>query len=55
MVSKSVPLNAYHIQCGNCSYLFTYKEVEDFDKMVVKMKVEEETLNKAKSSLQVLL
>ncbi len=27
MVSKEVPLNAYHIKCGNCGYLFAYKEV----------------------------
>jgi hypothetical protein len=27
MVSKEVPLNAYHIKCGNCAYLFAYKEV----------------------------
>lgn len=27
MVSKTVPLNAYHVKCGNCGYRFTYKEV----------------------------
>ena len=27
MVAKTVPVNAYHIQCGNCSYQFAYKEV----------------------------
>lgn len=27
MVSKSVPYSAYHIQCGNCSVVFNYKDV----------------------------
>lgn len=27
MVARSVPVNAYHIICGNCSYQFTYREV----------------------------
>lgn len=53
MVSKSVPLNAYHIQCGNCSYQFTYKEIEDFDKTIHNIKEEEEVLARSKSSLQV--
>ena len=27
MVSLSLPLNAFHIKCGNCGYQFTFKEV----------------------------
>jgi hypothetical protein len=27
MVSRKVPLNAYHIQCGNCNIIFAYKDV----------------------------
>lgn len=27
MSSKKTPYNAYHIECGNCAYLFTYKDV----------------------------
>ena len=27
MVSRNVPLNAYHIKCGNCGQLFAYKDV----------------------------
>jgi hypothetical protein len=27
MVSRKVPLNAYHIQCGNCNIVFAYKDV----------------------------
>lgn len=28
MVSKTAPVNAYHVKCGNCGYRFTYKEVK---------------------------
>lgn len=27
MVSKAVPVNAFHVKCGNCSHEFTYKDV----------------------------
>jgi len=27
MVSKTVPENAYHIECGNCNIKFAYKDV----------------------------
>lgn len=27
MVSRRVPVNAYHIQCGNCNIVFAYKDV----------------------------
>jgi hypothetical protein len=27
MVSRKVPLNAFHIQCGNCNIVFAYKDV----------------------------
>lgn len=29
MVSTQVPFNAFHIQCGNCSKLFAYKDVSE--------------------------
>ncbi len=31
MICKRVPVNAYHTKCSNCSYLFSYKEIEEYD------------------------
>lgn len=27
MLSRSVPFNTYHIKCGNCGFVFVFKEV----------------------------
>eukprot|EP01039_Chlorochromonas_danica_P001031 gene1031-1118_t len=52
MVARSVPANAYHIICGNCSYQFTYREIEEFDKTIHHVHEEEDHLLRSKSSLQ---
>lgn len=51
MVSKYSPMNAYHVQCGNCSYQFIYKEAETFDRAIADVRAEEVELNKSKDSL----
>lgn len=51
MVSKVAPVNAYHVKCGNCSHMFTYKEVEDFDHAIRRVHEDEADLAKSRSGL----
>jgi hypothetical protein len=51
MASKKTPYNAYHIQCGNCAYVFNYKDIEDFDQKITEMKKKENDLNSRKTGL----
>lgn len=34
MLSRNVPANAYHVQCGNCSAPFTFKDIQEYDKII---------------------
>lgn len=51
MASKKTPYNAYHIKCGNCAYLFTYKDVEEFDLKITEMRKQESDLQSRKTGL----
>lgn len=51
MISKDVPLNAYHIKCGNCAYLFNYKDIDEYDQVISKLKEKEVGLHRDKNSL----
>ena len=40
MLSKNVPINAYHMQCGNCNNPFTFKDIMEYDKLISQLHLE---------------
>jgi hypothetical protein len=34
MICNLVPMNAFHTRCSNCSYLFSYKEIGEYDLLI---------------------
>jgi phage FluMu protein Com len=55
MVSRKVPVNAYHVRCRNCSVVFAYNEATEYDQFVQKLKDEEAVLLEEKFKLAQLL
>lgn len=40
MVCNLVPMNAFHTRCSNCSYLFSYKEIGEYDALIAQINLQ---------------
>ena len=34
MFSRNIPYNAYNVKCGNCSALFSFKDIKEYNKII---------------------